>query len=283
MPDAEDLGLAFAQSHPQDAARVLASLQSAEAAAFVERVPPRVAAPLLQAMLPLVAASLLEHVEDARAARLLEALGAQAAAAVLRHVPATRRKALLADLPLAVAVPTRIGLGFPEDSVGAWTDLDVLALPPETTAAAALERLRAADHEHERVLVVGEQARLLGVVELAALLRAPAQARLDAVARPAAPTLPAVTSLSAAADHPGWERASALPVVERGEHLVGILRRATLLRALQQSRPGERSAEGESLAGALARVYWNTLAGGVSAAVSLLPLEQPDQEDAGGA
>ena len=123
--------------------------------------------------------------------------------------------------------------------------------------------------------IVGEQSRLLGVVDLASLLRAPADGRIDGLARASALALSAVSTLAAALGHAGWEQASTLPVVERGGRLIGVLHRATLNRALQRSRAEEPPEAGGSLSGALARGYWDALAGGVAAAVSLLPTGPP--------
>jgi CBS domain-containing protein len=81
----------------------------------------------------------------------------------------------------------------------------------------------------------------------------------------------AQTPLAGAALHPGWVSHSALPVVESGDRLLGVLTHDALARAL--GRAGRLAAAGTTgtLAGALASGYWSALSGSVAAAMSLLP------------
>ncbi len=80
--------------------------------------------------------------------------------------------------------------------------------------------------------VIDRDQRLLGYVELAELLRAPAAdfARAPGAAEPA--SIAGAGTAGGMREHPGWREASALPVVERGDRLVGALTHAALLRAL---------------------------------------------------
>jgi len=232
MADAEDLTHAFLDAHPFDAARVLEALPAAEAAALFGRLPPRLGGPVLAAMLPPTAARVLGSLDNDQAMALLASIGVQPAVAVLRHVQDPRRARLIDGLPTAVAVASRMLLGYPEDSVGAWADPDIVALPPETTVGDAISRIRVGTTDIARVHVIGPGERLLGMVELATLLRAQETAHLGALIGEPQAVLAAVSSLVGAATHRGWEFAASLPVVERGDRLVGVLRRATLMRAL---------------------------------------------------
>ena len=275
MADLETLTLAFIESHPADAARVLETLPAAESAALFERVPARLGAPVLAAMLPPTAARNVTALGDERGMGLLSLLGAQAAVAVLRHVPEPRRSHLIDGLPTATAVASRMLLGYPEDSVGAWADTDIVALPPETRVADALARVRVAHDDASVVHVVGPGERLLGVVDLVTLVRATEPSDVGQLMRRTDAILAAVAPLAGAASHRGWERASVLPVVERGDRLIGVLRRGTLARALARAdRPGRSEGE-RGLAEMLARGYWDALSGIVSAAIGLLPSTRP--------
>jgi predicted transcriptional regulator len=91
--------------------------------------------------------------------------------------------------------------------------------------------------------------------------------------------LAAVAPLAGAASHRGWERASVLPVVERGDRLIGVLRRGTLARALARSGTAPAARDGAGLAETLARGYWDALSGIVAAAVGLLPPARPVHEE----
>ncbi|MGH8686591.1 MAG: magnesium transporter MgtE N-terminal domain-containing protein [Burkholderiales bacterium] len=278
MADARALSLAFMRAHPPEAARVLEGLAPAAAAAMLAMAPARLAAPVFGAMLPNAAGRALSGVEDETALALLGALGTQPVVAVLRHVPEPRRARLIASLSTTAALASQLLLGYLEDTVGAWTDPDVLALPAATRAADALQRVRNIDAVVYRVFVTAS-GRLEGWVPLPALLRAPEGVNLAAVmSRPDA-VLSAQTPLAGAAAHPGWERSSVLPVVEADERLVGVLTRDALTRALGRTSRASRADQGDTLAGMLVRGYWDALSGGAQAMATLLPGVQPVGRD----
>jgi magnesium transporter len=270
---------AFMRSHPADAAQVLQSVSPSEAAALFAAVAVRVGAPVLAAMLPSAAARSIDALEDERAMALLGALGAQPAVLVLRHVAEPRRTRLIAGLPTTVSLTSRLLLGYPEDSVGAWADAQVIALPGETRAGAALERVRNADDPAERVFVVGPGQRLAGWLKLGVLLRAPFGAPLDSLMERVDAVLGAQTPLAGAASHPGWQRSAALPVVEADERLLGVLTSDALARARRRTTPRTRADGPDSVPGVLAQWYWETLSGMVQAGATLLPRVPPAGRD----
>jgi magnesium transporter len=271
MADDETLSLAFMRAHPAEAARVLEALAPAQAAQLLVRVPARLAAPVLAAMRPNAAARGIAGLEDEQVLALLGELATQPVVAVLRHVAEPRRSRLISGLPTAAALASKLLLGYVVDSVGAWTDPDVLALPGATRAAEALERVRHIDATVQRVFVTGSDGRLEGWVPLPALLRAPEGATLASVMQRPDGVMSAKTPLAGALAHPGWESSSLLPVLESGERLVGVLTRDALTRALGRSARATPAIPGETLAGMLALGYWDALSGGAEAMVTLLP------------
>jgi predicted transcriptional regulator len=108
-------------------------------------------------------------------------------------------------------------------------------------------------------------------VPLPVLLRAPATANLASIMTRPESVLSAQTPLAGAAAHPGWERTSALPVLESGERLVGVLTRDALTRAMGRTAQPARGAPESTLAGMMARGYWDALSGGAEAMATLLP------------
>jgi magnesium transporter len=275
MADAATLSLAFMRDHPAEAARVLEAVPAGQAAALFDRVPGRLGAPVLGAMLPGVAARSLGELGDERTMELLSALGTQSSVAVLRHIAEPRRSRLIAGLPTTAALASRLMLGFPEDTVGAWTDPDVVTLGAETRASDALQRVRHAESVVLRIFVTDAAQRLIGWVPLAALLRAPDGASLGAVmSRPDA-VLGAHAPLAGAAIHPGWERASVLPVVTTGDRLLGVLSRDALTRALRRTTRQASAPGDDTLMGMMARGYWEALSGLVEAVATLLPSVKP--------
>jgi Mg/Co/Ni transporter MgtE len=234
-------------------------------------VPARLAAPVLAAMRPNAAARGIAGLDDEHVLALLGELGTQPVVAILRHVAEPRRSHLISGLRTAAALASKLLLGYVEDSVGAWTDPDVLALPSATRAADALERVRHIDATVQRVFVTANDGRLEGWVPLPTLLRATESATLASIMLRPDAVISAQTPLAGAVRHPGWEHASLLPVLEPGERLVGVLTRDALARAVGRSARPVRAAPGETLAGMLALGYWDALSGGAEATVTLLP------------
>jgi magnesium transporter len=275
MASSEELSYAFLETHPADAARVLERLAATEAGALLQSAPLRLASPVLRQMLPLAGARCLEQLGDSDIAGLLRGTGAQAGVALLRYFGAERRTKLLAQLPTALTLAYELLLGYPEDAVGAWMDPRALALPADMTVGESIERVRRADEALiADPFVIDRNQRLLGYVELADMLRAGATTSLARLVRPCPHRLPAQTLLAGLPDHQGWHEASTLPVVERGDRLVGAFTHAALLRALsiEQSKPIPSRAK-DTLAG-IAGAYWFSVSALIQALVGMLPVER---------
>jgi magnesium transporter len=270
------LSLAFMQGHPANAARVLEALPIGEAAALFDRAPARIGGGVMAAMLPRQASACVAALSDARALELLATMNMQAMVSLLRYIPEARRQTLVGGLPTASALASAILLGYDEDTLGAWADPSVIMLPPETRAADALARVRQTEVAHPAIFVTDASRRLAGLVGLATLLRAPEGATLATLMHSPAAVLRAHAPLASATSHPGWTHASALPVVEPGERLLGVMTRDALTRALRrdQVEPGASVAVA-TLPGLLALGYWETLSGMVSAGLGLMPRVGP--------
>jgi len=244
-------------------------------------LPARAAAPVLVAMFPGAAARVLGAMADQPALDLLSAAGVQGAVSVLRHIAEPRRSRLIEGLSTATAVAARMLLGYPEDSVGAWADPQAVALPPGMSAEQALAQVRGeAEGEAGTIFVVDESQRLLGCVELAALLRAPDWSTLGALMSPPVATLPAVMPLGGALGHRAWRRTSLLPVVELGDRLLGILRLSAIAGVAGRGTGGEAGAD-LTLAEFAARGYWDAVSGLVRTCLLLIPPSKQVVEDKG--
>ncbi|HPF27351.1 MAG TPA: hypothetical protein PK159_12225, partial [Steroidobacteraceae bacterium] len=76
--------------------------------------------------------------------------------------------------------------------------------------------------------------------------------------------------------HPGWQGGSALPVVERGDRLLGVLTRDALIRALARARRLARDDDAaETLVSVLAGSYWQSLSGIIETLTATLPTIRP--------
>ncbi len=276
MSSNEELSYAFLEAHPADAARVLERLAPGAAAALLAGAPMRVAAPVLRQMLPLPGARCLERMDDDEAAGLLRGAGPQTGVSLLRYLAVERRARLLSQLPTALTVAYELMLGYPEGTVGAWMDPRALALPDDMSAAEAIERVRHADSGLVAdPQVIDRHQRLQGYVDLADLLRAEPRTTLARITRPNAHTLPAQAFVAGLREHPAWREAAALPVVERGDRLVGTLTHRALLRALSLAAASPQPRRAEDTLTGLAGAYWFAVSGLVQALVGMLPAKSP--------
>lgn len=275
MASSEELSYAFMEAHPADAARVLERLTAGEAGALLQSVPQRLASPVLRQMLPLAGARCLEQLNDAEIAGVLRGTGAQSGVALLRYFGAERRTMVLAQLPTAMTLAYELLLGYPEDTVGAWMDPRALALPADMTVGESLERVRRADEAMiADPFVIDRNQRLLGYVELADLLRANPATTLGRQVRPCPHQLPAQSLLAGLVDHQGWHEASTLPVVERGDRLVGAFTHAALLRALALEQVSITSTTSGSAVSNFASAYWISVSALIQSLVGMLPVER---------
>ncbi len=278
MSNVETLSHTFIAAHPADAARVLEHLSPEASAELFAQAPARVLAPAVRAMMPFVAAQAVVRLSPEAAAHLLTECGGGSGAAIMRYVPESRRAALLEALPTTTAVSLRLLLGFPASSVGAWIDSGLPALPANTTVGAALQRLRAGeDDEIDVVHVVDASQRLLGLVELAALLRAGEHVALAHLMQDVRYVLPVNATLASVQRHAGWDERLSLPAVERDGRLAGVLRRAALVQALAHTRrePHTDSAHPLTAIEALGAGYWLAIDELMQSVIALFPSPEP--------
>jgi magnesium transporter len=270
-----ELTLAFLETRPAEAARVLERMVAADAAGLFAVVPARAGVGVIAAMLPPAAARILGALDDETVLALLCAAPTQTVVAILRFIAEPHRTRLIEGLPTATAVATRLLLGYPDDSVGAWVDPDVLILPAGLRAGEAIDRVRRGrEAQSDELFAVDAEGRLAGTVPLFALLRAPEPVSLATLMHKPL-VLPAIMPLAGALTQRGWERASALPVIDRAGRPIGALRRAALSRALARARGPAGGTADDTLIGALARGYWDALSGIAESLVSLLPAAAP--------
>lgn len=273
MADSFDLATAFLIAHPAEAARVLESLPTQEACALFALVASKQGAATLSAMLPTAAARILTHLPEAQAAALAAAASTHSVVAILRHIDTPLRARLIASLPAASAIAAQMLLGFPDDTVGAWTDTDIVAVAATANVGAVIDQLRAVPETGlEHVFVVDAAQHLQGCIGLHLLLKADPRALAGSLARPAVATLAAMMPLSSIRTAAFWERVQSLPVLDREQRLIGVLRRASLTRAQRtRGRTADLDRHAASLTGTLAQSYWGIVSGLSSATLSLLP------------
>jgi len=213
--------------HPAEIAEILATLREEEAVELLRRL-----------YLRRAAAEPLGEMEPDEAARLLAELNREDAAHILSHMEPDDAVDLLAELPpemvqdvfsrLEARAAKELGelLAYPPDTAGGLMSTEVIALLGETTAEAAIQEVRARAEEAETIYcayVVDRGERLLGVLSLRDLVLARPDAPIRTIMKADAVTLPVTMDKEQVAHTFDKYNFLALPVVDSGSHLLGIV------------------------------------------------------------
>ena len=230
------LAVAFLQSQPLAAANILEQQSLEQVAAFLGEVPHTQGAAVLGKMLPYYTARVCRILEPSVAAAMLSEMNISLVAAILRHCDSGLSQELLELLPEKTSLACRFLLNYSEDSVGAWMMANISTLPDDCNVEQARDRIAAEQGtiEFGATLVIGRDRLIKGVINPAALLRSPSKTPIMAVAHKNADSLSARMALNAAANSPLWAKRDAIPVTNRSNQLVGILRHLDLRRGLDQ-------------------------------------------------
>ena len=232
MNSRSQLTLAFLQSRPESAAPVLAELDPADAAAFLDSIPGRLAAPVLAKMTPWSAARCLELIAPGRAAGALQRMPYLDATSLLRLIAEDRFEIVLAEMRDAVANDFRNSLKYPKGTVGAWMDYTVPTFDADTAAADALKFAKRRRNRVDSHIFVDQEGAFAGAVGIGDLLRSDGKAPLAEIMDRSVRPLSNRAMLSSVSSLPDWDRYSMLPVVGRRRNVLGGLTRGGLRKGL---------------------------------------------------
>jgi magnesium transporter len=212
--------------HPADIADIANELSPEERVAVFEELADEVAADTVREMHPSVQAALLNELPDDKASELLANMDPDDAADLLADLPKRRANRLLALMDKNEADEIRELLGYPEDSAGGIMTTEFAQIPPEATAAEAIELLREQEPEVETVYyiyVTDKRDRLLGVFSLRDLLMVPAGRRVRDFMTKVPISLPPAASQAEVAQTIAKYNLLALPVVDESGEIHGIV------------------------------------------------------------
>jgi len=168
----------------------------------------------------------LEERSDAEVAEVLSHMRPDDAADVLTELPQERRLPVLERLPAVARAKIRSLLSFNPATAGGMMNPDLLMLPPEATAGAALAQVRAAITMPPEVLLsvyVVEDGRLIGAVSLLALLQADPVAALGQIGDPDPVRVSTAADITEVAVRMTDFNLVTIPVVDSEDHLLGVI------------------------------------------------------------
>lgn len=283
MSASDELGARFAETHPDDAARVLERARPEDTAAFLAGISNAAAATVVRQMNTSLAAAALSALEASRAGAIIEDLPPTHAASLLRQMSHARVEPLLENVSEKVARALRVMLRYREGSAGALADPQVLTLPSDISAGDAQKHLRRlAGEVAYNVYVTDRDHRLVGVVTVRELLLARPKQTLESLMVRQPSRLAAGSDLTAIAGNPAWDHFDMLPVVDGTEVFLGAVRHRTI-RQLERARAKSLGyANIINVTLSIADMYWTTLSilaadlsiAGTSQARSAAPRDQ---------
>jgi magnesium transporter len=237
MPNAELLYLLHGD--PAELAETLAGMRSADIAESLHDLPPAGAAKVM-AVLPFDLAvqvfdepelerryEIIRAMEPGAAAALIEAMSADQQADLVRGLDPPARDPLLEKLDPDTRHTLKMLLKYPTDSAGGIMTTEVMSVPSDWSVAQTLDYIKQVARQKETVYVVylvDHEDRLVGVASLRQLILADGSATvLDAGDHRIPVTVSPRTDREEVARVIAKYNLLAVPVVDEGEHVLGIV------------------------------------------------------------
>lgn len=228
MSKVSPLTIELVEKFPQTAVKVLAALNTSDAAAFFETLPISSALSLMSKISAWSASKLISEMTPVSGAAILAELDYQTAASIMRVIPAEDRKHLLSALPKKLSSDLTSTLTYPADTVGAKMSTNIVVMAADQVVGDAFAELRQIKRTKTGVVFVVEESRkLLGIVNADELLQRSNESPLGEVIDLSVAPVSARARLSTVNSLPAWDDYAHLPVVNRQKILIGALARRT--------------------------------------------------------
>jgi magnesium transporter len=216
----------ISKAHPADIALLFKDLEPGEVRLlfdilFSVRRAEKVLKELPQDLLP----DILALIDDEKIARVISRADPDDAVTFAAALPEERRERVLAMTDPERRRSVRLLTGYPEGTVGRIMTTDVFALPPETTAQQAIDKIRERGELDTffYLYVVDRQRRLVGVVPIRNLVIAPPDRTLGEIMIPDPLRTEATMDQEEAARLVAKHDLLALPVVDEQGLLLGMI------------------------------------------------------------
>jgi magnesium transporter len=247
MTDLRTLSRALADSFidqfPQEATEVLEAAPVEEIAQLLRMQVPERGAQIVGRISTALANSVLRELKPELAGRILGAMDPISAALLLGSFDAPTREALLEKLDPGLARELNELMSYPEGSAGRLMQARAPSIPGRRTIKQALARLRRLpSRDAAVVLVTDDSGKLVGLANLADVVRAEPTVRLETVIQPAPVRVNALTPREEIIDLFSRHRLQLLPVVDLDDRLLGVIRQSTVIQAAQEEAAADLQA-----------------------------------------
>jgi len=214
------------KSHPADIALLFKGLQAAEIRQLFDILfSSRRAAKTLKELPPELLPDILALIDDEKVGRLIVRADPDDAVTFIDSLPDERREHVMGLLDPERRAAVREIINYPEGTVGRLMTTEFMALSPDTTAQGAIDKIRERGELEAffYLYVVDDDGKLIGVVPIRSLVIAPPARTLTdmMIADPVKANV--FMDQEEAARLVGKYELLALPIVDEGGHLEGII------------------------------------------------------------
>lgn len=216
----------LAQMHPVDIADIIAQVSSKERAVLLDSLDKETAGEAIHELEADMRVSIVEQMDIEEAADVLEKMQPDEAADILGDMSSEKAKAILNRMEKEEAADVEELLEHDEDTAGGLMTTEYLAFPPEQTADQAIEEIRRQSPKTELIYyiyVVDAEEHLLGVLSLRDLIMSTATTQLQELMRPKPKKIVAEANHKDVAELVSKYNLIAVPVVDKANHLLGII------------------------------------------------------------
>jgi magnesium transporter len=228
-PDLLRLNIAqnrLAHLHPADLADIIEDLDIHQRSAVFRSLDIETAAEILEETDPKIQVSLIQDLDTANASDIIEEMSLSEAADLLGDLPKDKAERILSEMEQEVAEDVKELLAHPEEKAGGLMTTAFLHLPPDVTAAEAMETIRREAEDMDLIYylyVLDAQEHILGVLSLRDLLMAKPESLLAEIMDKRVISVNIEEKKDQIADDFAKYGIMAMPVVDEAEHLKGVI------------------------------------------------------------
>jgi magnesium transporter len=211
--------------HPADIADILDQLSPDKAAAVFDLLPIETASEVLDETGSLVRQELLETVDEEKLADLLDELPMDDAAEFLEDLDEEQADRLIKLMEPEDRAEVKELLSYEEDSAGRLMTRDVAALRRFWTVDETLNYLRGLEEAESLyyLYVVDAKDKLIGVIPLRALIRAPADVTIESIMSEGVVAVPVKADQEELAEMVARYDYYSIPVVDENGRFLGVV------------------------------------------------------------
>lgn len=231
----EILNQHFLLDYPADAAAKIEQLPTAEVAEILSEQPVHVLRVLWPHLLPATADELLPLLDETLLQQLLMELDPPDCITQLNRLDKDDHDRCMNLLPEGYQKQLQQLMVYPAGTAGRLMDVQMLIFRPEMTVIDALNKLRQLkQRDRHQIVLADSQQHLKGIVEIQEIALAEGDTLLSDLAHAPRATISPFDADDEVAQRMKQFNLELLPVIDINQRLIGVIRHAALIKALQE-------------------------------------------------